>query len=127
MARVRRPGQAGRLVRFLAAIYNGYEYSFDLTELRALDVKLANACLDYLNYDRLGKREVHHHLSSGDSELNRWIDDYSIEPALRLGQDQADAFARLLGESARDRHELLREAIDDLLDKYRHKASGARR
>src|SRR6185437_3048648 len=43
-------GQAGRLVRFLAAIYNGYDYSFDLTELRSLDTELANTCLDYLNY-----------------------------------------------------------------------------
>lgn len=30
-------GQAGRLVRFLAAIYNGYDYAFDLTDLRTLD------------------------------------------------------------------------------------------
>jgi hypothetical protein len=52
-------GQAGRLVRFLAAIYNGHEFSFDLTELRGLDTELANACLDYLNYDRLAKSEVH--------------------------------------------------------------------
>ena len=59
-------GQAARLVRFLAAIYNGYDFSFDLTELRVLDTELANACLDYLSYDRLGKREVHHHLSGGD-------------------------------------------------------------
>jgi hypothetical protein len=62
-------GQAGRLVRFLAAIYNGYDFSFDLTELRALDTELANACLDYLNYDRLGRREVHHHLGGGAREL----------------------------------------------------------
>ena len=40
------------LVRFLAALYNGDDYSFDLTELRGLDTKLTNACLDYLNYDR---------------------------------------------------------------------------
>lgn len=39
-------GQAGRLLRFLAGVYNGYEYPFDLTDLRALDTRLANACLD---------------------------------------------------------------------------------
>ncbi len=66
-------GQAGRLVRFLAAVYNGSDFPFDLTDLRALDTKLANACLDYLNYDRLGKREVHHHLSGGDRELHQWF------------------------------------------------------
>jgi len=120
-------GQAGRLVRLLAGLYNGSDYPFDLTDLRALDTRLANACLDYLNYDRLGKREVHHHLSGGDSQLNRWIKDYGIESALRLDDSQAEAFARLPEQTGRDRHGLLREAIDDLLDKYRRKASGPKR
>jgi len=48
-----RRGQTGRLVRFLAGVYKGSEFPFDLTDLRALDAELANACLDYLNYDRL--------------------------------------------------------------------------
>lgn len=117
-------GQAGRLVRFLAALYNGQEYSFDLTELRALDARLANACLDYLGYDRLHKREVHHHLAGGDRELHQWIKDYRIEPTLRLSEDQAEAFAKLTGETGRDRQALLQEALDLLLDKYRRKASG---
>ena len=73
-------GQARRLVWFLAAVYNGSEFPFDLTELRALDTELANACLDYLNYDRLGRREVHRHLSCGERELHRWIEDYGIAP-----------------------------------------------
>ena len=73
-------GQAERLVRFLAALYNGYDYAFDLTELRALDTALANACLDYLNYDRLGQQEVHHHLSGGERELQGWIERYGIGP-----------------------------------------------
>ena len=73
-------GQARRLVSFLAAVYNGSEFPFDLTELRALDTELANACLDYLNYDRLGRCEVHRHLSTGERELHRWIDDYGIAP-----------------------------------------------
>ncbi len=73
-------GQARRLVWFLAAVYNGSEFPFDLTELRALDTELANACLDYLNYDRLGRCEVHRHLSTGERELHRWIDDYGIAP-----------------------------------------------
>ena len=76
-------GQAGRLVRFLAGVYNGSDYPFDLTDLRGLDTRLANACLDYLNYDRLGKREVHRHLSSGDRELHRWIESYGLEPYRR--------------------------------------------
>lgn len=73
-------GQARRLAWFLAAVYNGPSFLFDLTELRALDCELANACLDYLNYDRLGRREVHSHLSSGDVELQQWINDYDLRP-----------------------------------------------
>jgi hypothetical protein len=117
-------GQAGRLVRFLAGLYNGQDYPFDLTDLRALDTRLANACLDYLSYDRLGKQEVHRHLAGGDRDLNRWVVAYGIEPALRFDEAQAQAFARLPEQTGRDRHELLQEAVDLLLDKTRRNAYG---
>ena len=120
-------GQAGRLVRFLAGVYNGSDFPFDLTDLRALDTEVANACLDYLNYDRLGKREVHHHLSGGDRELHQWMKDYGIEPALRLGEPQEQAFAELPEKAGRDRYELLDEAVDDLIDKYGRKSSAPKR
>ena len=74
-------GQAGRLVRFLAGVYNGSDYPFDLAELRALDTALANACLDYLNYDRLCLAEVHTHLAQGDQDLQRWLEQYRVQPA----------------------------------------------
>lgn len=115
-------GQAGRLVRFLAAIYNGYDYAFDLTELRGLDTELANACIDYLNYDRLSKREVHHHLSGGDHELQGWIRYYRVEPRLILNDEQAEAFAQLIERLDRAPNELLREAVALLLDKHRGQA-----
>ena len=73
-------GQAGRLIRFIAGLYNGHDYPFDLTDLRGLDTRLANACLDYLNYDRLGKREVHRHLTGGEQRLHQWLKDYGIKP-----------------------------------------------
>jgi hypothetical protein len=120
-------GQAGRLARFLAGVYNGSDFPFDLTDLRALDTELANACLDYLNYDRLAKREVHHHLSGGDRELHQWLKDYGIEPALRLSARQETAFAELPEKTGRDRYELLDEAVDDLIDKYRRKTPAPQR
>src|SRR5271163_2571134 len=76
-------GQAKRLVRFVAGLYNGQDYPFDLTELRGLDTKLANACVDYLNYDRLGTKEVHKHLANGERDLHRWLEEYQIKPAPR--------------------------------------------
>jgi hypothetical protein len=120
-------GQAGRLVRFLAAIYNGYDYSFDLTELRALDTRLANACLDYLSYDRLCKREVHHHLAGGARELHRWIEDYRVEPRIQLNSDDEQG-ARLLAlvkRAARHPNELAREAFNGVLEKYEGQEFGS--
>jgi hypothetical protein len=73
-------GQTIRIARFLGAIYNGYEYSFDLIDLRALDTELANACLAYLNYDRLGIVEVHEHLIGGGEQLNRWLAESGLTP-----------------------------------------------
>jgi hypothetical protein len=110
-------GQADRLVQFLAAIYNGYDYAFDLTDLRALDTHLANACLDYLNYDRLGKREVHHHLAGGDVALQRWIEDHNVPPRLILDDEQQEAFMKLMDTMNRGPNELLREAIAALMEK----------
>jgi hypothetical protein len=73
-------GQAQRLVRFIAGLYNGGDYPFDLTDLRTLDDRLANACLGYLNYDRLGKREVHRHLAGGEAALHGWLEECGIKP-----------------------------------------------
>jgi hypothetical protein len=76
-------GGAGRLVRLLAGLYNGQDYPFAMMELRGLDTVLANACLDYLNYDRLGIKEVHRHLANDDRDLPRWIEEYRVEAASR--------------------------------------------
>jgi hypothetical protein len=73
-------GQSGRLVRFLASLYLKYDYPFDLSDLRTLDTALANACLDYLNYDRLGVCDVDRHLPDGGRGLEGWIRDYNIVP-----------------------------------------------
>jgi hypothetical protein len=66
-------GQTTKLALFLAGIYNGSDYPFDLTWLRMLDTELANACLDYLNFDRLGVNEVHMYLPGGAEQLHRWL------------------------------------------------------
>jgi hypothetical protein len=119
-------GQAGRLVRFLAAMYNSYDYAFDLTDLRSLDTRLANACLDYLNYDRLARREVHHHLTGGDQQLQRWIHDERVPPRLTLDDEQREPFAELMEKTERSANDLLRNAIAELLDKHPPKNSTKR-
>ena len=120
-------GQAGRLVRFLAPIYNGQDFAFDLTELRALDTRLANACLDYLNYDRLSKREVHHHLSGGDRELHQWIERYGVEPRIQLNahDEQPARLLALVKRTGSHPNELTREAFNALLEKHERREFGS--
>jgi len=112
-------GQVRRLIRFLAGVYNGTDYPFDLTELRGLDTRLANACLDYLNYDRLGIREVHHHLAGGDKALHAWRKDIDLHPVPRLNERRLAALMDLADRLDRGEDELLGEAVDALILKYR--------
>jgi len=73
-------GQSDCLVRFLASLYFKYDYPFELTDLRTLDTALANACLDYLNYDRLGVCDLGRRLDDGGAEVEGWIRDYGYVP-----------------------------------------------
>lgn len=111
-------GQARILVRFLAGVYCGSDYPFDLTDLRALDTELANACLDYLSYDRLAKQEVHHHLAGGDRALQGWLADYKIERELKLSAGEADSLDEIAEKTGRTRLELLDEAVADFIAKH---------
>ena len=78
-------GQVARLVRFLACLYLKYDCPFELTDLRSLDTALANACLDYLNYDRLGICDLEEHLPDGGAEVEGWIRDYGYVPRSHEG------------------------------------------
>lgn len=71
-------GQVGRLVAFIAGCYNGPRYPFDLTELRGLDARLADACLTYLQYERFGLKEIHKHIEGGGLRVQQWIEEYGI-------------------------------------------------
>jgi hypothetical protein len=65
--------------------------------------------------------------NGGDRALHHWIEDCGIKPARRLSERQEEAFAELPENTGRDRYELLDEAVDDLLDKYRRKSSAPKR
>jgi hypothetical protein len=113
-------GQARRLVRFLAGVYNGDEFPFDLTDLRSLDTELANACIDYLNYDRLAKAEVHSHLPDGGRQMQWLIAQHAIRPRLQWSSNDEHeqrlyALALRLG---REPDDLLKQALDGLLSEY---------
>jgi hypothetical protein len=75
--------QCGRLVRFLAGLSNGCDYPFDFSDLQPLDPALASACLDYLNFDRLGVCEIEDQLEERGRDLQAWVRDYGITPLQR--------------------------------------------
>jgi hypothetical protein len=117
-------GQAQRLVRFLASVYNGSDFHFDLTDLRALDAELANACIDYLNYDRLAKAEVHTHLPGGARQLEWFMAQHGIRPQIRFSrreehESRLHALAEHLNQGA---NELLQDVVADLLARQEAKA-----
>jgi hypothetical protein len=119
-------GQTGRLTRFLAGIYNGHEFHFDLTDLRALDTNLANACIDYLNYDRLAKAEVHTHLPNGGRQMQWFIKQHGIWPRLHFStNDEHESRLFALSERlGREPGALLKEALENLLSTYEAKTFG---
>jgi len=119
-------GQTGRLTRFLAGVYNGHEFLFDLTDLRSLDTELANACIDYLNYDRLAKAEVHTHLPEGGRQMQWFIKQHGIRPHLHLSSyDEHESRLFALSERLdREAGALLKQALEDLLSTYEGKTFG---
>ena len=119
-------GQTRRLVLFLAGCYNGHEYPFDLTDLRALDADLANACIDYLNYDRLAKAEVHTHLPDGARQMQWFIAQQGIRQRLHLSsyEEHESRLYALAERLDREPDALLKDALGDLLSRYEDKAFG---
>jgi hypothetical protein len=119
-------GQAGRLARFLAGVYNGSDYPFDLTDLRVLDTELASACIDYLSYDRLAKAEVHSHLPDRGAQMERLIAQYGIRPRLHLSsrEEHESRLHALAGRLDRQPDAILEDALGDLLARYEAQAFG---
>ena len=79
--------QAETVAEFLAGLYNGTDYRFDLTALRALDNDLAEHCLAVLRLDHRPAVEVHGYFAGGEQRWQQiiacWILDKrpELEPA----------------------------------------------
>jgi hypothetical protein len=52
------PRQSRRLVRFLAALYQPTKSQLELSDLRAMDPVYSRACIDCLNFYRLGLADI---------------------------------------------------------------------
>lgn len=72
-------GQCGIIARFLAGLYNGTEFPFDLTELRGLDLDLFEHCLAVLRLDNVPAVEIHKYFPDGDARWKRMIKDWNLD------------------------------------------------
>jgi hypothetical protein len=74
-------GQARRVAGFLASSFNGATYPFDLFELRALDVALADdamACIDAL---RWGKADLYKLIPDGERRIAAVLTSWGLDKA----------------------------------------------
>ena len=58
-------GQSVRVAHFLLGCYNGHEFPFDLTDLRALDFDIHADCMAVLQMDYAPEREIHQLIENG--------------------------------------------------------------
>lgn len=62
-------GQTPILVTYLLSLYDEQRFKFGLRDLRALDTRLADACIIYLDYSRYNVSEVDLELPGGEKWL----------------------------------------------------------
>lgn len=71
-------GQCGIVARFLAGLYNGTDFPFDLTELRAFDADLFEQCLAVLRLDNQPAVEIHKYIPDGDAVFLKMLQDWNL-------------------------------------------------
>jgi len=72
-------GQSGVVARFLAGLYNGTDFLFDLTDLRSLDSDLLEHCLNVLRLDSRPSVEVHQYFPGGQVRWRRMIASWNLD------------------------------------------------
>jgi hypothetical protein len=78
LAEERDSGQIVRVVRFLAATYDGQAYPLDLFELRAVDVAISDDMLCCLDALRWGHADLHTLVPDGDARVRAVIDRWGL-------------------------------------------------
>jgi len=71
--------QAQTIAEFLAGLYNGADYRFDLTALRALDDDLFEHCLAVLRLDHRPTVEVHGYFPGGQQRWQQIIARWNLD------------------------------------------------
>lgn len=76
---LRDTGQAKIVAKFLAGLYNGYRFPFDLTDLRMIDDSIFEDCMALLRMDaRQCEQEVHQYFDDGSSKWEKMIRDWGL-------------------------------------------------
>ena len=83
-------GQASRVAKFLAATFNGFSYSFDVFELRAVDVEISDDMLLCLDALRWAKADLHTLVPDGHERVRSIVHDWQIKPSVGNG-DQSES------------------------------------
>ena len=78
-------GQARVCAAFLAGLYNGPRFPFDLTDLRLLDVHLFAHALNVLRLDNVPEKEVHLYFDNGGDRFEAMIRAWRLEKKRRRG------------------------------------------
>lgn len=65
-------GQSRHIRRFLLGLYNGPQWPFEMTQLRALDEDLQKDALAVLRMDMRPRHEVHTYIEDGDELWREW-------------------------------------------------------
>lgn len=71
-------GSSRAIASFLASLYNGYRFKFDLTDLRLLDREMFEDAINVLRLDWNPAREVHDHFEDGGRIWEQMIADYGL-------------------------------------------------
>lgn len=80
LAESRDSGQTRHIAQFLAATYNGSEFSFDLFELRVLDVVISDDMLCCLDALRWGRADLYQLVPDGDKRMQAVIAKWELRP-----------------------------------------------
>ena len=75
-------GQICHVAKFLAATYNGAAFSFDLFDLRVLDVAIRDDMLICLDALRWGKADLYQLVPDGHRRLQTVIDQWGLRPTV---------------------------------------------
>ena len=79
LAEQRNSGQIVRVLRFIAATYNGQAFALDAFDLRAVDVAISDDMLRCLDALRWGRADLYTLVPDGDARVRAVIERWGLQ------------------------------------------------